>query len=65
MFSFSGLMSNPPKESKQRLIELVSLAEQYQLAAWRFDVHELVLIRSELHATGARYTTLATMPLQS
>jgi 2'-5' RNA ligase len=50
-------------KTKPRTAELVTLAEQHQLEPLRFALRALVLVRSELHATGARYTTLATLPL--
>jgi 2'-5' RNA ligase len=39
--------------------QAAALAEIYQLPALSFEVSEIVLMRSELHASGARYTTLA------
>jgi 2'-5' RNA ligase len=42
-----------------RLRELLALADSYQLPELSFSVKEIVVMRSELHPAGARYTSLA------
>ncbi len=51
-------------KSNRKTSELVALADYYQLPDLSFDVREIVLMRSELHPAGARYTALARIELK-
>lgn len=44
--------------------QLVALADLYNLPALSFTIHEIVLMQSELHPAGARYTPLSKALLQ-
>ncbi len=46
-------------KSNRKTRELLALADDYQLPKLIFDVKEIVMMKSELHPAGARYTTLA------
>jgi 2'-5' RNA ligase len=45
--------------------QLVALADLHELPALSFAVREIVLMKSELHPAGARYTALANAPLRA
>lgn len=49
-----------PKNARQ----VAALTEIHSLPELSFEVREIVLMKSELHSTGARYTTLAKSELQ-
>jgi RNA 2',3'-cyclic 3'-phosphodiesterase len=51
-------------KSRERVRELVALCESGRFAAREFSVGEIVLMRSELQAAGARYTPLSRAALQ-
>ncbi len=46
-------------KSNRKSRELIALADSHPLPALSFEVSEIVLMRSELHPAGARYTPLA------
>jgi len=46
-------------KSNRKTRELLALADSYQLPALSFEVSEIVLMKSELHPAGARYTPMA------
>lgn len=52
-------------KSNRNAREIVARAEAYSLPALSFDVREIVLMKSELHPAGARYTALAKAYLRS
>lgn len=50
-------------KSNRNARQLLALADAYRLPALSFIVREIVLMKSELHPAGARYTPLARAPL--
>jgi 2'-5' RNA ligase len=52
-------------KSRRGAAELLKRAEAYQLPELSFVAREIVLMRSELHPAGARYTPLATAQFQA
>jgi 2'-5' RNA ligase len=46
-------------KSKRNVRELIARADVYSLRAMSFEVREIVLMKSELHPAGSRYTPLA------
>lgn len=50
-------------KSNRNARQLVALADAHALPALSFTVREIVLMKSELHPAGARYTPLARAPL--
>lgn len=50
-------------KSHRNARQLIQLADAYTLPTWSFTVREIVLMKSELHRDGARYTPLARAPL--
>jgi 2'-5' RNA ligase len=46
-------------KSNRKTRELLALTRSYQLPKLSFDVKEIVVMKSELHPAGARYTSLA------
>lgn len=52
-------------KSQQNARQVAALAEIQSLPEIAFEVREIVLMKSDLHPTGARYTALAKSPLQS
>ncbi len=46
-------------KSNRKTRELIALADSYRLPPLSFNVNEFVLMKSELHPAGARYTCLA------
>lgn len=51
-------------KSNRNTRELLAEAQQYALPALSFNVSEIVLMKSELHPAGARYTALIRAPLE-
>ena len=51
-------------KSNRKIRELLALAGAHQVPASPFVVTEIVLMKSELHPAGARYTPMARAPLQ-
>lgn len=51
-------------KSRRNSRELRELANHYRLAPSPFSVTEIVLVRSQLHPEGSRYTRLASATLQ-
>jgi 2'-5' RNA ligase len=51
-------------KSDKKIRELLAAANAYPLPPLAFDVREILLMKSELLPTGARYTSLAIFPLQ-
>jgi len=51
-------------KSNKKTRELLALADAHQLPALSFDVSEIVLMKSELHPAGARYTPMARASLR-
>jgi 2'-5' RNA ligase len=50
-------------KSNRKTGELLALADARQVPALSFVVTEIVLMKSELHPAGARYTPIAKIPL--
>jgi 2'-5' RNA ligase len=46
-------------KSNRKTRELLAMADSYQLPRLAFGVKEMVVMKSELHPAGARYTVLA------
>jgi 2'-5' RNA ligase len=46
-------------KSNRKTRELLALTRSYQLPRLAFEVKEIVVMKSELHPAGARYTSLA------
>jgi 2'-5' RNA ligase len=51
-------------KSNRNTSELIAAANQYALPALSFNVSEIVLMKSELHPAGARYTAVIHAPLR-
>lgn len=51
-------------KSRRNTRALMAIAKEYELAPIAFKVNEVVLMQSQLHPAGSRYTRLATAPLQ-
>jgi 2'-5' RNA ligase len=51
-------------KSNRKTRELLALADASQVPALSFVVTEIVLMKSELHPAGSRYTPVARAPLQ-
>jgi 2'-5' RNA ligase len=51
-------------KSNRKTRELLAIADAHQLPALSFDVTEIVMMKSELHRAGARYTAIARASLQ-
>ena len=50
-------------KTNRNVRELVARADLYDVPAISIDVHEVVVMQSELHPSGARYTVQARAPL--
>lgn len=51
-------------KSNRKTRELIALADAHRLPALSFVISEIVLMKSELHPAGARYTPMARVSLQ-
>jgi 2'-5' RNA ligase len=62
--AFSPHLTIGRLKSNKKTRELLAIADAYQLPALSFEVTEIVLMKSELHPAGARYTVMARASLQ-
>jgi 2'-5' RNA ligase len=51
-------------KSNRKTRELIAIADLYLLPALSFDVNEIVVMKSELHPSGARYTRISVATLR-
>lgn len=61
---FSAHLTMGRVKSRRNSRALMAAANDYQLAPIAFSVSEIVLMRSQLHPAGSRYTRLASAALQ-